>query len=163
MNQVTDDPFREVREVLGRLFTALAGEIERGRKQTLRLTALDAEAALEYVRARTCFTQKLAELEGELGARVAEAARALGLATFEVAELARRYPEPGRRLAESLASVRAAAAAVKRQDALNRLLAERARACVTAWLTALAGPAASYDRRGSARDLASFATAVRVV
>lgn len=157
------DPFTKVCEVLGRLDEALRAEIARAQTQTARLTALDAEAALSYARERAAFTQQLAGLEQELAARVGETARALGLATFEVTDLLRRYPEPARRLADGLASVRAQAATLRRHDMLNRLLADRARACVSAWLTALTGPPAAYDRRGAARDLGGFATTVRSV
>ena len=45
--------------------------------------------------------------------------------------------------------MRALAAALQELDALNRLLASRALACVRGYVNALTGPPTAYDRRGA--------------
>jgi hypothetical protein len=156
------DRLQEIDETLSDLLGLLEEELGRARAQTARLAALDGPAAFEYARSRETFTIRLAAHEARLLEQVGEAAQALGMSSFEVSEIRRRFPEPGARLFLKLAALGRAAAALRGQDARNLHLAGRARACVTGWLRALTGPAAAYTRRGAAQALPAFSTAVRV-
>jgi hypothetical protein len=156
------DRFRAIESTLSDLLGLLEEELLRGAVQTTRLAALDAAAAFDYARSRAVFTAKLEAREAALTAQVAEAAKAAGLGSFQMAEIERRHPQSGARLILRLQDLARSASAVRRQDTLNVELARRARACVNGWLRALTGPPAAYTRRGAIQELPAFSTAVRV-
>jgi hypothetical protein len=155
--------FQKIETTLSDLLLLLEEELVRGRAQTTRLTELDGPAAQDYARARAVFTARLAAGEAKLLEQVAAGAKEMGLATFELVEIERKYPLPGARLILKLQALTRTASAVRRQDATNLELTTRARACVTGWLRALTGPPAAYTRRGAIEELPAFSTAVRVV
>jgi hypothetical protein len=156
------NPLREVFETVASLQALLDEEIARGRAQTEHFTKLDVGATLSYAQARAGFTARLGTLEAELGTRVAAAATALGLAGFDMDDVRRVLPGPGGELAAALGRLSGAAAVIRRQDALNHLLAARARACVSGWLRALTGAPAAYDRQGVARGVPRLSTSRQV-
>jgi hypothetical protein len=151
-----------VLEALTLLQAALDGEIARATAHTTSLIELDADAALAYSQARMAFSTKVAALQLTLTGHVTEAARALGVGTFEPADLQAVHPALGARLVAALAALRRATGELQRRDALNHLLANRARACVTSWMRGYVGLPAAYDRRGVARALASLNTSAKV-
>lgn len=155
-------PLAEVVNTVASLQKLLDDELVRARTQTEDFTRLDVDATLSYAEARTGFTNRLSVLEGELAGHIGAAASALGVSGFDLDEVRRLVPGPGAELALALARLGETAAAVRRQDALNNLLAARARACVSGWLRALTGAPAAYDRHGAARGLARFSTSTRV-
>ena len=154
--------FPDIVATLRELQALVERELEQARAQTERLSALDADASLAYARARTEFTDALAEANARLTEQVQAASRALGMTSFDPAEIERRHPGAGQPLLLAARALAEAASALRRQDALNLQLAGRARACVTAWLHALTGSPAAYNRRGQVRELPVFSTSGRV-
>jgi hypothetical protein len=154
---------RNIETTLSDLLLLLDEELVRGRAQTGRLIDLDGPAANDSARSRAVFTAKLAAGEAKLLEQVAEGAKEMGLASFELSEIARRYPEPGMRLILKLQTLTRTSSALRRQDALNLELPARARARVTGRQRALTGPPAAYTRRGATQELPAFGATGRVV
>jgi CBS domain-containing protein len=138
-------------------------ELVRGRAQTAPLTGPAGPAAHDYARSRAVFTAKLADGEAKLLEQVADGVKEMGLASFELSEIERRYPEPGARLILKLQTLTRTSSAVRRQDALNLELTTRARDRVTGRQRALTGPPTAYTRRGAIQELSAFSAAARVV
>lgn len=154
--------FSEIEATLAELLALVQGELRRAEQQTQGLTALDAEAAFGYARARGTFTAALAAGNARLVDQVRSACHALAIPVFDPVQIERRQPGAGQRLTAQLRALAEASATLRRRDHLNVQLATRARACVTAWLRALTGSPAAYDRQGAARELPTFSTAGRV-
>jgi len=154
---------RKIEATLSDLLLLLAEELVRGRAQTARLTELDGPVAHDYARSRAVFTAKLAAGEAKLLEQVAGGAKEMGLASFELSEVERRYPELGARLILKLQTLTRTSSAVRRQDALNLESITRARPRVAGRQWALTGPPAAHTRRGAIQELPAFSTALRVV
>jgi hypothetical protein len=154
---------RKIETTLSDLLLLLDEELVRGRGQTARLTELDGQGAHDDARSRAVFTAKLAAGEAKLLERVADGAKEMGLASFELSEIERRYPEPGARLILKLQTLTRTSSALRQQDARNLELTTQARARVTGRGRALTGPPAAYTWMGAIPELSDFSTAVRVV
>jgi hypothetical protein len=154
---------RKIEATLSDLLLLLAEELVRGRPQTARLTEPDGPAAHDYARSRAVFTAKLAAGEAKLLEQVAGGTKEMGLASFELSEVERRYPELGARLILKLQTLTRTSSAVRRQDALNLELTTRSRPRLTGRQRALTGPPAAYTRRGAIQELPALSTALRVV
>ena len=154
---------RKIETTLSDLLLLLDEELVRGRAQRARLTDLDGPAAQDSARSRAVFTAKLAAGEAKLLEQVADGAKEMGLASFELSEIARRHPEPGARLILKLQTLTRTSSALRRQDALNLELTTRARDRVTGRQRALTGPPTAYTRRGAIQELSAFIAAARVV
>jgi hypothetical protein len=153
---------RRAIEITERMREALAAEVTRARDQRVLIRKLDGETLAERARLRAEFNVTLSELEVQLGQQLAEVAQALSLREVTLERLKKRVPAEGARLAEVLAQVRSLAGALHELDGLNRLLTERALACVRGYVHALTAQPAAYDRRGAA-TAAPLRTASRVI
>jgi hypothetical protein len=154
---------RKIETTLSDLILLLDEELVRGRGQTGRLIDPEGPAAHDSARARAVFTARLAAGEAKLLEQVADGAKEMGLASFELSEIARRHPEPGARLILKLQTLTRTSSAVRRQDALNLELITRAPPRVAGRQRTLTGRPAAHARRGAIQDLPAFPTAVRVV
>jgi hypothetical protein len=141
---------------------ALAAEVARAREQRLLIRRLDAEGLVQRARLRAEFNTTLAELQAALAQHLTAGAAAFSLTELSIDQLRRRAPREGRRLADTLAEVRGLAGALQELDTLNRMLAERALACVRGYVSALTAQPAAYDRRGLATAGSALRTASRV-
>jgi hypothetical protein len=153
---------RRAIEITERMREALAAEVTRARDQRVLIRKLDGDGLTARARLRAEFNITLSTLELELGQQLAEVAQALSMREVTLERLKKRVPAEGTRLAEVLAQVRGLAGALQELDSLNRLLTERALACVRGYVTALTVQPAAYDRRGSA-TAAALSTASRVI
>jgi hypothetical protein len=129
--------------------SALQAEIARARSQRMLIRGLDAGGLLAYAQARGAANTRLGELEAALATALRAGAHALGRTTLGLDDL-RALPQPeARALADGLTEVRALAAALHELDGMNRLLAERALACVRGYLDAVVPRVSAYDRKGA--------------
>jgi hypothetical protein len=155
-------PLAPAIEIAERIRGALNAELAAARDQREMIRKLDADGLTERAARRADFNGKLAALEGDLGRALAAAGEQLGLRTVTLEALSARAPAESRRLGRAFADLRALAESLRRTDALNHLLAERALACVRGYVTALAPVPAAYDRRGAATESVALSTARRM-
>ncbi len=128
---------------------ALGAEIGRAREERRLLRTLDSAALLERAARREHFNAALGMLERQLVAELVRAAAALGLPEVSAEAFAARAGKEGTALQQSLAEIRALAAALAELDALNRTLAERTLKVVRSYTAALNPRPSAYDRTGA--------------
>jgi hypothetical protein len=129
--------------------SALKDEVARARSQRMLIRGLDAGGLLAYAQARAGANAQLGKLGAALATALLGAAHTLGRTTLGLDDL-RALPAPeAHDLAEGLTEVRALAAALHELDGMNRLLAERALACVRGYLDAVVPRVSAYDRKGA--------------
>jgi len=127
---------------------ALAGEVERSRRERERLVALDPDRIFTGAAERAAFNAEVARLEAALAGALARTAAELGVTDVTLARLAARAPAAAEALSRLLEDVRASAAVLAELDRLNLAVAGRALACVQGYLAALDPSPAAYDRHG---------------
>jgi hypothetical protein len=141
---------------------ALEAEVVRARKQRMLIRNLDADGLFKSAQARAGFNARLATLETDLAEELRHAALAAGLGTLTLESVRCLPPPAGAMLADGLGEVQALGSALHELDALNRILSERALACVRGYLDAVAPKSSAYDRRGAATSGPALPTASRV-
>lgn len=155
------DQLKRAIETTERMREALTAEVGRAREQRLLIRKMDSDRLFVNAQARADFNVNLARLETALAEHLAAAAQALGLREVTIEGFRTRAPAETRRLADVFAQVRALAAALQELDALNRLLASRALACVRGYVNALTAPPTAYDRRGASTNVRALTSAGR--
>lgn len=128
-------------------------EVARARNQRVLIRNFDAQALLDRAAVREGWNRRVRTLQQELGKHLMEVAEQYGLREVTIESLGLVAAEPARRLAESLAQVRALAGTLNELDALNHHLAQRASAVVRGFLGALTGGSATYNQRGESRPV----------
>jgi hypothetical protein len=145
--------------IVEQMRAALEGAVARARAQRLLIRKLDSAGLLRDAELRAAFNTRLAELEAALAVELKAGAAGAALSLQSL----RALPGPeGRGIADGLAEVRALAGALAELDGLNRLLAERALACVRGYLDAVAPRTSAYDRRGALTGATAVTTASRI-
>jgi hypothetical protein len=144
--------------VTDQIADALRAELERARAERVLIRAMDVEGLVRRASLRAEFNAAVSQRQARLSLELAAAGQAFGLTEVSVDGLRAFEPELADRLADSLAQVRALAAALAELDDLNRMLGQRALSYVRAYLGALNPTPAAYDRRGSAAAAAAART-----
>jgi hypothetical protein len=136
------------------LLEALTAEVERSGRQRGLLATLQTDALLGEAARRESFNVAVPALEKEVSEAVHENARSIGAIPSLRALTARGVPG-AKELAGIIEQVSMQAASLRRLDALNRGIAERALSVVGAYSRALNPRTAAYDRRGASREARS--------
>jgi len=129
---------------------ALEAEVNRAREQRALIRVMDVEGLVRRATLRAEFNTSVGQLQQQLTVQLGAVATRLGLPEMTVEALRKKLPGPAAELSDSLAAIRALAAALAELDDLNRLLGQRALSYVRAYLGAVNPTPAAYDRRGSA-------------
>ena len=144
-------------DIAQQLKQALRKALEEARSEQLVLRSLDSKALLRRAATRDAFNAYAAHLSERLGKALETVGQSLGLREVRLQTLAEAAPEPTARFGAELSEIRALAAALHRQDKVNRHLAERALRCLQAYTRTVRPSAQAYTRGGS-RSVESFAT-----
>jgi ABC-type transporter Mla subunit MlaD len=133
----------------------LEAEVEQARAERALIRTMDTAGLMRRAAARAEFNAAVARRQAQLSEELAAAAKVLGLGEVTLDRLRAAAPLGAQRLADSLAEVRALAAALAELDDLNRLLGQRALSYVRSYLGALNPTPSAYDRRGAAASPAA--------